>query len=197
MDVISGLLVMPPSKEELRQQARVRRAQLKAAAPDAGRRVAENFLAKIPLRKNSVIAGYIAAHDELDPAESIASLRGRGHKLALPRVAAKGVPLAFHLWREDASPVKGAYGLFEAAPDWPLIKPDVLLVPLLAFDEEGYRLGYGGGYYDRSLLALRKTGPLLAVGLAYDGQRVAHIPSDATDEKLDWAVTEKAARKFG
>jgi 5-formyltetrahydrofolate cyclo-ligase len=93
--------------------------------------------------------------------------------------------------------VKGAYGLLEAAPDWPLAQPDIVLVPLLAFDADGFRLGYGGGYYDRSLLALRQTGKVTAVGLAYDGQRIAHIPSDATDEKLDWVVTEKSARKFG
>lgn len=185
------------TKGALRDEARARRTQLKAAVPGAAKRITENFLAKIPLQKNSVIAGYIAAHDELDPAELVAALRARGHTLALPRVAAKDGPLEFHRWDKNAAPVKGAYGLFEAAPDWPPVKPDVLLVPLLAFDEKGYRLGYGGGYYDRSLLAFRETGPLLAVGLAYDGQRVARIPSDATDEKLDWAVTEKAARKFG
>ena len=180
-------------KEALRREARARRASLKAAAPDAAKRAAENFLAKLPLQMDSIVAGYIAAHDELDPAELIAALRARGHTLALPRVTAKNEPLAFHLWDKNASAVKGAYGLFEASPDWPLIKPDVLLVPLLAFDDEGYRLGYGGGYYDRTLHAQRGRGAVLAVGLAYEGQRVAHLPSDAKDEKLDWIVTESSA----
>ncbi len=185
------------TKAALREQARARRAGLKATAPDAAKRVAENFLANVSVQKNSIVAGYIAAHDEIDPAVLLATLRKRGHAILLPRVAAKDGPLAFHLWRESACAVKGAYGLLEAAPDWPLAQPDIVLVPLLAFDADGFRLGYGGGYYDRSLLALRQTGKVTAVGLAYDGQRIAHIPSDATDEKLDWVVTEKSARKFG
>jgi len=183
-------------KDILRREARERRAALNAAAPDAAWRVAENFLAKIPFEKNSIIAGYIAAHDELDPAELIAALRARGHAIALPRVAAKRAPLEFHRWEKNASAAKGAHGVLEAAPRWPPVKPDVLLVPLAAFDDEGYRLGYGGGYYDRSLLALRAMGPVLAVGLAYDGQRIADLPHDDRDEKLDWVVTEKCVRTF-
>ena len=184
------------TKSELRQQARERRAALKAATPGAARRVAANFLSKIPLEKNSVVAGYIAAHDELDPAELIAALRARGHTLALPRVAAKAAPLEFYRWEKNTSAVKGAHGVLEAAPGWPQVKPNVLLVPLAAFDDEGYRLGYGGGYYDRSLLALREKGPVLAVGLAYEGQRIADLPHDDRDEKLDWVVTEKCVRTF-
>jgi 5-formyltetrahydrofolate cyclo-ligase len=189
--------MMNSTKAALRDEARARRARLESAAPDTAKKIAANFLATIPLPEKSTIAGYIAAHDEIDPAFLIAMLRKRGHAILLPRVAAKDGPLAFHLWRESARAVKGAYGLLEAAPDWPLAQPDIVLVPLLAFDADGFRLGYGGGYYDRSLLALRQTGKVTAVGLAYDGQRIAHIPSDATDEKLDWVVTEKSARKFG
>lgn len=188
---------MPRSKEELRQQARTRRAGLKAAAPDAARAIAKNFITLITLYSNVVIAGYVAAHDEIDPGELIKALRWRGAVIALPRVAKKGEPLAFHRWDQKAVPVKGAYDVFEASSDWPPISPDVVLVPLLAFDEAGYRLGYGGGYYDRSLRAMRGKGSVLAIGLSYEGQEIAHIPHEATDEKLDWLVTEKGARKFG
>ncbi len=184
-------------KQELRNEARAARAKLKASAPDAARAIAKNFITSIPLLSNVVIAGYIAAHDEIDPRQLVTALRWRGAAIALPRVAAKGGPLAFHRWEQKAAPIIGAYGLFEAAPDWPPIKPSVVLVPLLAFDEDGYRLGYGGGYYDRSLRALRETGSVLAVGLSYEGQEIARIPHEATDEKLDWIVTEKGARKFG
>jgi 5-formyltetrahydrofolate cyclo-ligase len=181
-------------KEILRREARTRRAGLKAAAPDAARAIAKNFISSLTLYSNVVIAGYVAAHDEIDPAELIKALRWRGAVIALPRVTAKGEPLAFHRWDQKAAPVKGAYGLFEAAPDWPLIAPDVVLVPLLAFDAEGYRLGYGGGYYDRSLRTLREKGSVLAVGIAYDGQKIAHVPHNAMDEQLDWIVTEKSAQ---
>jgi 5-formyltetrahydrofolate cyclo-ligase len=184
-------------KQELRNEARAARAGLKIAAPNAAHAIAKNFLTSIPLQSNAIVAAYIAARDELDPRELVSALRMRGVAIALPRVAAKNAPLAFHLWRDGASPVKGAYELFEAAPDWPKATPDVVLVPLLAFDAGGHRLGYGGGYYDRSLRALRETGSMLALGLAYDGQEVAHIPRDATDERLDWLVTEKGTRKFG
>jgi 5-formyltetrahydrofolate cyclo-ligase len=184
-------------KQALRNESRAARAKLAAAAPDAAHAIAKNFLTSIPLQSNAVVAAYIAACDELDPRELDSALRQRGVAIALPRVAAKSAPLAFHLWRDGASPVKGAYELFEAASDWLRTTPDVVLVPLLAFDAKGFRLGYGGGYYDRTLSTLRQTGSILAVGLAYDGQEVAHIPSDATDEKLDWIVTERGARKFG
>lgn len=184
-------------KDILRREARERRATLREAAPHAAKCVAEGFQEKIPLRRDSVIAGYIAAHDELDPAQLIAALRARGHRLALPRVAAKNQPLAFHLWDKNASPVKGAYGLLEASSDWPLIKPDIVLVPLLAFDDEGYRLGYGGGYYDRTLRALREKRAVSAVGLAYEAQRVSALPRDAQDEPLDCVVTESSIYSFG
>jgi 5-formyltetrahydrofolate cyclo-ligase len=184
------------TKEDIRREARARRAGLKAAAPDAAHRIAKNFLTSIPLQSNAVVAGYVAARDELDPAELIAALRKRSVTIVLPRVTERGRALAFHLWPARAQPVKGVYGVFEASPDWLLARPTIVLVPLLAFDPDGFRLGYGGGYYDRSLLALRGAGEVMAVGLAYDGQRIAHIPSDDTDEKLDWVVTEKSARKF-
>jgi 5-formyltetrahydrofolate cyclo-ligase len=184
-------------KQALRNEARARRAALKAAAPDAAHAIAKNILTSIPLQSDAVVAAYIAARDELDPKELILALRVHGVAIALPRVAAKNAALSFHLWRKNTSPMKGTYELYEAARDWPLARPTIVLVPLLAFDTEGFRLGYGGGYYDRTLSTLRQTGSILAVGVAYNGQEVAHIPRDATDEKLDWIVTEKDARKFG
>ena len=83
----------------------------------------------------------------------------------------------------------------EAAPNWPLVLPDILLVPLLGFDKQGYRLGYGGGFYDRTLRSLRQRESVLAVGIAYAGQEMT-LPHDENDERLDWIVTEKYARKF-
>ena len=189
-------MTIAQQKEILRREARARRASLKAAAPDAARAIAKNFISTLTLYSNVVVAGYVAAHDEIDPAELIKALRWRGAVIALPSVAAKSGPLAFHRWDQKHTPVKGSYGLLEASPDWPLIAPDVVLVPLLAFDDEGFRLGYGGGYYDRSLRALRDSKSVLAVGLAFAGQEITDLPHDANDEKLDWLVTEKGARKF-
>ncbi|MGQ0742359.1 MAG: 5-formyltetrahydrofolate cyclo-ligase, partial [Alphaproteobacteria bacterium] len=179
-----------------RRAGRARRAALKAAAPDSAQRVAENFLANIPLQKDWTVAGYIAAHDELDPAELIRDLRNRSHAIALPRVAGKGEPLDFRLWEKDAEPVRGAYGLFEAAPEWRATRPGLVLVPLLAFDAGGHRLGYGGGYYDRTLARMRAGAKIVAVGVAFAGQEVAALPNHGHDQRLDWIVTEKGVRAF-
>jgi len=181
-------------KQRLRNEARERRPALARAVPDAGERIARNFLTTITLHSDEVVGGYIAAHDEIDPAHLIMSLRQRGVAIALPRVGAKQAPLEFHRWEKNAKPVKGAYGLFEASPDWPAVSPRIVLVPLLVFDRRGHRLGYGGGYYDRTLAF--HAGRTISVGLAYAGQEVERLPADPWDQKLDWVVTEKGVRRF-
>ena len=183
------------NKKLLRREAEGIRRELAAAQPGAGARIARNFLANVPLAPGSAIAGYVALRGEADPAPLMGRLRASGYAVALPRVAGRNRPLAFHLWPHEAKPAAGPYGVLEAAPDWPAVRPHVLLVPLLAFDAEGYRLGYGGGYYDRTLRGLRASGSVLAVGIGFSGQEMV-LPHDPTDEKLDWMVTEKDAARF-
>src|SRR5262249_49293173 len=123
--------------------------------------------------------------------------RSQGHAIALPRVAgAKQTPLAFHIYEPDAALVAGRFGLSEPHPDWTLAVPSVLIVPLLAFDARGYRLGYGAGHYDATLANLRRGHEVVAVGFAYAGQEVPDVPHDAHDERLDWIVTEQGACKL-
>jgi 5-formyltetrahydrofolate cyclo-ligase len=185
----------PPDKTSRRRDAERRRATL--AAPEAGHAIAAHFLAVVPVRSDAVISGYIPTRGEADPRPLMARLRALGHAIALPRVVARRVALDFHLWPEDAAPLVGAFGLEEADPSWPPAAPDVLLVPLLAFDSEGHRLGYGGGFYDRTLSQRRELGDVLAVGIAYAGQKSEEaLPRDPHDEQLDWIVTEGYAMKF-
>jgi len=92
--------------------------------------------------------------------------------------------------------MSGAFGITEPRPDWPRAFPSVLLVPLLAFDARGYRLGYGGGYYDRTLALFRAEREIAAIGIAYAGQEVSAVPYEPSDEKLDMVVTETGLRRF-
>jgi len=189
---------MTPAEDKpaVRRVAAALRPALRAAAPEAGLAIARHFLANVPIGAHSTCAGYIATRDEADPAPLMDELPQHGHAIALPRVAGPGSPLRFHAWQLGAVPVIGSYQLTEPAPDWPEALPDVLLVPLLAFDARGYRLGYGGGYYDRSLQELRRERSVLAVGIAYSGQEMPALPADSRDERLDWIVTETGARRF-
>jgi 5-formyltetrahydrofolate cyclo-ligase len=183
-------------KQAMREEALARRAVLRAQAPDAALRMARNFLGRIPLPDGAVVSAFVAIGEETDPAPLIALLRSKGHPIALPRVVKKGEKLAFHLYESGAALIPGVFGLSQPAKDWPEAVPDVLIVPLLAFDARGMRLGYGGGFYDRTLKDLRATRNILAIGFAFAGQEVPDVPHRESDEPLDWVVTETGVRKF-
>jgi 5-formyltetrahydrofolate cyclo-ligase len=190
------LMMIIARKQAMREEALARRASLRAAAPDAAKRMARNFIAAIPLPSSAVVSAYVAIGEETDPAPLIDLLRKEGHPIALPRVVRKGEKLAFHLYGKGATLVPGVFGLSQPGKDWPEAIPEVLVVPLLAFDWRGRRLGYGGGFYDRTLAALRASGNILAVGFAFAGQEVPDVPHRESDEPLDWVVTELGARRF-
>ena len=183
-------------KQAMREEALARRVALHAQAPDAPERMARNFLATIPLPDRAVVSAFVAIGEEADPAPLIGLLRARGHRIALPRVVKRGEKLAFHLYEPGAILIPGVFGLSQPAKDWPEAVPDVLVVPLLAFDARGMRLGYGGGFYDRTLKDLRASRNILAVGFAFAGQEVEDVPHRESDEPLDWVVTETGARTF-
>ncbi len=183
-------------KQAMREQQLARRAGFVAGSAANSDRIAENFLRSVPIPARATVSAYIAIGEEADPAPLIEALRARGYAIALPRVAGKAKPLAFHLYEEGAKLVPGVLGLSQPAPDWPEAIPDILAVPLLAFDSDGNRLGYGAGFYDRTLAGLRARHKVLAVGYAFAGQEVAAVPHHDGDEKLDGVVTEESARWF-
>jgi 5-formyltetrahydrofolate cyclo-ligase len=191
------------SKSLLRTEARARRAALARALPDFAQRIAA-FADTLALAPGAVIAGYWPVQSEADPRALMAVLAARGHVLALPRIAAKGEALHFHRWREGDALFDNHYGIVEPSADAQRMMPDVILVPLLAFDASGHRLGYGGGYYDRSLFEGRATvppanplcrGPVLAIGIAYAGQLVPSLPHESHDRTLDAILTENGLFK--
>jgi 5-formyltetrahydrofolate cyclo-ligase len=134
-----------------------------------------------------VLSGYMAMRTEIDPLAAMAGHRG---PVCVPVIVGKARPLAFRAWSLQAEMTGGEFGaLIPASGDW--LEPQVLIVPLLAWDRRGYRLGYGGGFYDRTLQGLRALRPTVAVGFAFAAQEVAAVPIDATDQRLDLMVTEQ------
>ncbi|MEX0838375.1 MAG: 5-formyltetrahydrofolate cyclo-ligase [Parvibaculum sp.] len=189
---------MNAAKRAVRAAAILRRdAARDAAGPEAGARIADHFFNFIPLSAQARVAGYVAMGSEADPSEILVRASAKGHECALPRVARKDAPLAFLRWQPGDALFAGAHGTREPAPGAPVCRPNVVLVPLLAFDRLGRRIGYGGGYYDRTLAALRRevTG-VLAVGVAFSAQEVEDLPEEKFDARLDWVVTEAGARLF-
>jgi 5-formyltetrahydrofolate cyclo-ligase len=144
-------------------------------------------------RPGMVVAGYHAHQDEADPVLLLQALTRAGAHIAFPRVTGKDQALEFHRIPDGEILHSGAYGIHEPLRHWPRAVPDVLLVPLLAFDDQGYRLGYGGGYYDRTLASLSNA---RAVGIAYAGQRMDFLPHDAHDYPLDAILTENGLTEF-
>ncbi len=182
------------AKAALRRAIRLVRREVHAReAGAAALAVAERFLAEVPLPAEPVVAAYAPIRDELDPLPLLARLHAAGRRCALPVVTGRDRPLGFRAWRPEAGLVAGPFGIAEPGPEAAALIPSVVIVPLLAFDRAGRRLGYGAGFYDRTLAALRRAGPVLAVGIGYAAQEVTAVPVDALDQPLDWIVTERAA----
>lgn len=178
------------AKRSLREDMRARRRGLTALARSEGAAaIAEQALDFSRPAPGAVVAGYAAIRDELDPAALLVRLADAGHPIALPVIAARGEPLRFHRWTPGAPLQPGEYAVPVPGADAPAVVPDILLVPLLAYDARGYRLGYGAGYYDRTIAELRSERGVLAVGLAFDIQQVENVPHDGYDERLDWVLT--------
>ena len=166
-----------------------RRAEASTAA-------AAHFLESVPLKPDDVVAAYWPIRDELDIRPVLTRLMDAGQPVCLPVVVGDGLPLELRLWQPGAALYPSGFGTLapdELAPV--VVEPDVILMPLLGFDKHGTRLGYGGGYYDRTLSRIR-TRPAV-VGFAFSLQEFDHIPRDSHDVPLDVVVTENGVTRFG
>lgn len=183
----------------VKKAARLAAAAARAAidpAGAAGALIAHFDQAFPDLAPGTVVSGYFPRGDELDVRPLLRHLVSRGMRTCLPIVAGRGWPLTFRIWREGHPLVPGGFKVMEPMQDAPVIRPDLLLVPLLSWDMRGFRLGYGAGFYDRTLAVLRMEGPVLAVGTAYAGQRVDSVPTDPYDQPLDMMLTEQGVVRF-
>jgi len=179
----------PKDKSELRRMARERRKGL--ADSDFALTIAP-YAEDLALAPGTIVGGYHALPEEADPSLLLARLVELGCQIAFPRVTARGEPLEFHHVPDGDVLEPGSFGIPEPLDYWPRARPDLLLAPLLAFDAHGHRLGYGGGFYDRTLALLKVP----AVGIAYAGQEVASLPRGPHDMALDMVVTEQGLRRF-
>ncbi|QQS14918.1 MAG: 5-formyltetrahydrofolate cyclo-ligase [Rhodospirillales bacterium] len=181
-------------------------ARRAAFAPDARASAAAALIAiwdrerPVPTRRDdgaaTVMAGFWSMGDEIDVRPLLARLSAEGYAIALPVTPARGAPLTFRAWSPGAALLRGPMGTSQPGPEAAIVEPDALLVPLLAFDDDGYRLGYGGGYYDRTLAALRARRAVTAIGVGFEAQRVDAVPRGPGDGRLDWLLTERAMLAF-
>ncbi len=181
------------NKDDLRAQLKDLRAELAARDPDAGEIVADKFPMKLLERYGPLVAGYLPIRDEIDPRPLMQKLEDAGAQLCLPRVNDDGAGMTYRKWAMGGALEDRPFGLKEPLAEAEIVFPTLILVPLLAFDAHGNRLGYGKGHYDRALSSLRSEGRAFACAVAFFGQQIDAVPAEPHDQLLDWAVTEQGS----
>ncbi len=177
-------------KADVRREAVARRDAL----PPADRAAAAAAIAARPLpvmvAPGAIVSGFSPLKSEINPVPLMRAFAAAGAQLALPVVTDKGKPLTMRAWRFGAPLVAGVWGIREPGPGAPEVFPDILIVPLLAFDRAGHRIGYGAGYYDMTIMRLRGLKSVIAIGIAYAAQEVDLVPATPRDAALDLVLTE-------
>jgi 5-formyltetrahydrofolate cyclo-ligase len=184
------------SKTALRRDAITRRDALPA---DARQAAAEAIAARafpLVLAPGTIVSGFMPMKSEIDPQPLMRQLAEQGVRLALPVLAGRGKPLVLREWTFGEPLSEGVWGIREPEPEAEEVEPDILLVPLLAFDRAGHRIGYGGGYYDRTIVQLRTRKAVVAVGLAFAALEVPVVPVTQGDAGLDLVLTEREVIDF-
>jgi 5-formyltetrahydrofolate cyclo-ligase len=167
---------------------------------DSQRDAAAQALAKrglpITITPGQIVSGYSPIRNEIDPTPLMKTLAEQGARLALPCVNARGQALIFRAWTPGERLVLGSLGIPEPSPAAAEVVPDIMLVPLAAFDRSGHRIGYGAGHYDYSFAHLRKAKAITGIGLAFSGQQIESVPVLEHDVALDYVLTEKKVFDF-
>jgi 5-formyltetrahydrofolate cyclo-ligase len=184
-------------KTELRRAALAQRDAL----PPAERMAAAQAVAALDLppflaaqaKPGVIVSGYSPLGSEISPLPLLRRFADAGATLALPVVAGRGQPLIMRAWSFGASLKAGVWGIREPPPEAAEAFPDVLIVPLLAFDRSGHRVGYGAGYYDMTIARLRGIKPVIAAGIAYAMQEIPAVPATPRDARLDLVLTERGS----
>jgi 5-formyltetrahydrofolate cyclo-ligase len=183
--------VVALDKSQLRRAA----IGLRDALPRDARQQAAEAIAERPfplkIRAGTIVSGFMPLKSEINPLPLLRKLEALGAWIALPAVAGRGQPLIMRRWTWGAPLGAGVWGIREPKPEAEEVDPDILLVPLLAFDRAGHRVGYGGGYYDLTINGLRGRKTVSAVGVAFAAQEVAKVPTTPRDARLDFVLTER------
>jgi 5-formyltetrahydrofolate cyclo-ligase len=179
------------AKSDLRRAMVARRDAL---PPDVRSAAAEAIAARsfpLAIPAGTVVSGFMPMKSEINPLPLMKKLAAAGAQLALPVTGRRGHPLLMRAWRWGEPLASGVWGVREPKPEAEELDPDIVLVPLLAFDRAGARLGYGGGYYDLTLAVLRSHKRVIAIGLGYAVQEIATVPTTPRDAMLDLVLTER------
>jgi 5-formyltetrahydrofolate cyclo-ligase len=184
------------AKEVLRREAIARRNALPAIERQQAAEAVAGRPFPIAIPRGAVVAGFMPLKSEINPLPLMRKLAEAGAKLALPVVAGRGLPLIMRSWSFGAPLASGVWGIREPKADAPAVDPDILIVPLLAFDRRGYRLGYGAGHYDMTLATLRAKKRIVALGIGYAAQEVDTVPTSPRDARLDLVLTERETIDF-
>ena len=186
-----GATLIDEEKAIVRKDALMRRDAL----PPAERaRAAETIAARpfpVAIAPGTIVSGFMPLKTEISPLPLMRRLVDAGARLALPAIDGRGKPLILRAFAFGDELASGQWGIREPKPDAREVEPDILLVPLLAFDRRGYRIGYGAGYYDMTIARLRAIKPVVAAGIAYAAQEIEEVPITARDARLDLVLTER------
>jgi 5-formyltetrahydrofolate cyclo-ligase len=183
-------------KTALRAAALAKRDALSGAQRAAAAQAIAARGLPVAITPGMVVSGYSPIRSELDPIPLMRALAALGAALALPVIAARDRPLSFRAWSPDDRMARGPFGILEPLPEAAAIIPDIVLVPLAAFDRLGHRIGYGAGHYDRTLAALRAARDLVTIGMAFAAQEIAVVPALPHDVALDYVLTEAQSFDF-
>jgi 5-formyltetrahydrofolate cyclo-ligase len=179
------------AKAALRRQARARRDALPAGVRAAAAQAIAARPFPVAGMPDAIVAGFMPMGSEINPIPLMRKLADFGARLALPAVAGRGKPLTMRAFAFGETLVPGIWGIREPAPEAPEVAPDILIVPLLAFDRSGHRIGYGAGYYDMTVAALRARKTIIACGVAFAAQEISNVPTTPRDVRLDLVLTER------
>ncbi|MGI8526493.1 MAG: 5-formyltetrahydrofolate cyclo-ligase [Pseudolabrys sp.] len=190
MDAISN------QKAQLRVEALVRRD----AMPGPERMAAVETIAArafpVTVAAGATVSSFMPVKTEINPLPLMRKLAGAGARLALPAIAGRGKPLMMRAYAFGDEFARGQWGIREPRPEQPEVDPDILLVPLAAFDRNGHRIGYGAGYYDMTINRLRGKKQMVAIGLAFACQEISEVPATERDARLDLVLTEREVIDF-
>jgi 5-formyltetrahydrofolate cyclo-ligase len=184
------------TKAVIRREAQARRDAL---PPDLRAAAAQAIAARpfpVPVRAGTIVSGFMPLKSEINPLPLMRVLAESGAQLALPAVTGRGQPLIMRAFTFGEPLAPGVWGIREPRPDALQVDPDVVIAPLLAFDRSGHRIGYGAGYYDMTIAALRAKKSILAVGIAFATQEITNVPTTPRDARLDLVLTEREIIDF-
>jgi 5-formyltetrahydrofolate cyclo-ligase len=184
------------TKDALREAALARRDALPVVLRKAAADTIAARLFPVPVPAGAVVSGFFPFKTEINPLPLLRMLADAGVSLALPAIAGRGKPLIMRAWSFGVPLKPGQWGIREPTADAAEVKPDILIVPLACFDRQGHRIGYGAGYYDMTIRALRAKKPVTAVGIAFAAQEVPRVPATERDERLDLVLTEREVIDF-